>query len=117
MAKDKIYNQLIHTTRWLRLRRDKLTRQPLCQRCADEGRVIAATEVHHIKPVEEAVGYAERVRRMYDVSNLRSLCHMCHVLTHTEMGRSGKAATRARNNAHVKAIVDKFFSPSSGGTT
>jgi 5-methylcytosine-specific restriction protein A len=109
MAKDEIYNKLIHTTRWLRLRRDKLTKHPLCQRCADEGRITPATEVHHVSPVEEAVSYAERERRMYDANNLRSLCHHCHVLTHTEVGRSGKAATRARNDQHVAEIVERFF--------
>lgn len=109
MARDDVYNKLIHTTRWLRLRRNKLTTHPLCQRCADEGRITPATEVHHVNPVEEAVSYNERERRMYDPNNLRSLCHHCHVLTHTEIGRSGKAATRARNNQHVSEIVERFF--------
>lgn len=109
MAKDKEYNRLIHTTRWLRLRREVLTRYPLCQRCYTEGMVTPATEVHHVRPVEEAVGYAERERLMYDATNLQALCHDCHVKTHTEMGRSGKAATRARNDQHVAEIVERFF--------
>ena len=109
MAKDKQYNKLIHTTRWLRLRRDKLTKHPLCQRCADEGRITPAREVHHVRPVEEGVGYAERERRMYDPDNLRSLCHDCHVKTHTELGRCGKEATKRRNEMQAAAIVSKFF--------
>lgn len=71
--------------------------------------VTPATEVHHVRPVEEAVGYAERERLMYDATNLQALCHDCHVKTHTEMGRSGKAATRARNDQHVAEIVERFF--------
>ena len=54
MAKDKEYNKLIHTNKWLRLRRDVLTKHPICQRCEAEGRLTPATEVHHIRPVEEA---------------------------------------------------------------
>lgn len=109
MAKDKEYQQMIHTTKWLRLRRDTLTAHPLCQRCQAEGHITAATEVHHVRPVEEAHSKAERSQRMYDPNNLRALCHDCHVKTHTELGRSGKEATRKRNDEHVKEIVKKFF--------
>lgn len=109
MAKDKEYQQLIHTTKWLRLRRDTLTAHPLCQRCEKAGVITAATEVHHVHPVEEAYTKAERTQRMYDPHNLRALCHDCHVKTHTELGRSGKEATRKRNSEHVNEIVKKFF--------
>lgn len=54
MAKDKDYIRMIHTARWLRLRRDKLTVQPLCERCEEEGRLAPATEVHHVLPVASA---------------------------------------------------------------
>ena len=37
MAKDKEYIKLIHTSRWLRLRRDVLSAHPLCQACEAEG--------------------------------------------------------------------------------
>lgn len=109
MAKDEDYKRLIHSERWLKLRRDTLTRHPCCQRCAADGIVTPATEVHHVRPVEDAVSYREKVRLMYDPTNLRALCHNCHVLTHTEMGRSGKAATKRRNAEHVAAVVSKFF--------
>lgn len=109
MAKDKEYMQLIHTAKWLRLRRDVLTLHPICQRCETEGRITPATEVHHIRPVEEAFTKTERVQRMYDPHNVRALCHECHVKTHTELGRSGKEATKKRNNEHIKRIIDIFF--------
>ncbi len=109
MAKDKEYNKLIHTTRWLRLRRDILTMHPLCQRCEAEGLVTPATEVHHIRPVEEAVTRADRVQRMYDPHNLQALCHDCHVKVHTELGRCGREATRKRNEKQVQDICKKFF--------
>ena len=109
MAKDKDYVQLIHTERWLRLRKEKLTAQPLCERCQQQGIVTPATEVHHVTPVEDGLTYAAKVRLMYDPHNLRALCHACHVQTHTELGRCGKEATQRRNAAQVAAALDKFF--------
>ena len=53
MAKDADYRRLIHTARWLRLRRDTLTAHPLCERCQVDGYVTPATEVHHVRPVED----------------------------------------------------------------
>lgn len=109
MAKDKEYNKLIHTTKWMRLRRNILTAHPLCQRCEAEGIITPATEVHHIRPVEEAITYADKVQRMYDPHNLQALCHDCHVKTHTELGRCGKVATMKRNAEQVRQVVKKFF--------
>lgn len=109
MAKDKEYQKLIHTTRWLKLRRDVLTLHPVCQRCEKEGRLTPATEVHHIRPVEEAFSHREREARMYDAHNCQALCHDCHVKTHTEMGRCGRVATKQRNERQVGEINEKFF--------
>ncbi len=52
MAKDRDYNRLIHTARWLRLRRDTLTWHPLCQRCEAEGVLTPSAEVHHVRPAQ-----------------------------------------------------------------
>lgn len=109
MAKDKDYIKLIHTPRWLRLRREILTAHPLCELCQADGYITPATEVHHVRPVEEAINYIGKRERMYDPSNLQALCHSCHVKVHTEMGRSGKEATRRRNAEQVAGVVKKFF--------
>lgn len=109
MAKDKEYQKLIHAARWLRLRKDTLTAHPLCQRCGRQGLLTPATEVHHIKPVEEALTRAERTRRMYDPHNLLALCHACHVQVHTEMGRCSKQANKERKAKQVKEINQRFF--------
>lgn len=109
MAKDKDYIKLIHTQRWLRLRRDTLTAHPLCVMCEREDITTPATEVHHHTPVEYGVSYADKYRLMYDPTNLRALCHSCHVKVHTEMGRSGKEAAKRRNAEQVKATIVKFF--------
>lgn len=109
MAKDKEYIRLIHTAKWVRLRRDKLTNHPLCERCEDIGRVTAATEVHHIIPVENGLTKAEKERLMYDPTNLRALCHDCHVKTHTEMGRCGRTQAQSRAKEHLRQFVKKFL--------
>jgi 5-methylcytosine-specific restriction protein A len=109
MAKDKDYIMLIHTMQWLQLRRDAITRHPLCEQCKANGYITPSVEVHHIIPVESAVTYREKVRLMYDPTNLRALCHDCHVKIHTGMGRSGREATRKRNDERVKKIIKKFF--------
>lgn len=92
MPKDREYRRMIHTGRWLRLRREVLTRHPLCARCEAEGYVTAATEVHHRVPVESAVNPGERERLMYDPKNLVPLCHRCHVKTHTELREMSEGA-------------------------
>lgn len=109
MAKDKDYIKLIHTQRWLRLRRDKLTAQPLCEECRKAGFVTAATEVHHRVPVEYGLSYWQKERLMFDAGNLVALCHDCHVKAHMEMGRGGKAATKRRNEAQISEAKARFF--------
>lgn len=109
MAKDKEYQKLIHTSKWLRLRKEILTAHPLCQRCQQAGEITPATEVHHVKPVEEALNKAERARRMYDPHNVQALCHDCHVKVHTELGRCGRQANKERKAKQVQEIVKFFF--------
>jgi 5-methylcytosine-specific restriction protein A len=57
---------------WRNLRRAYLAAHPLCARCAREGRVTAAAEVHHIEPI------AVRPERRLDWSNLEGLCKTHH---------------------------------------
>lgn len=114
MAKDKDYIKLIHSTAWLRLRKNILTAHPLCQECQKEGRIEAATEVHHVRPVEEAVSYMDKRQRMYDPHNLQALCHACHVKVHTAIGRSGREATKKRNREQTKQVIKKFFDEDEG---
>lgn len=109
MAKDKDYRRLIHTAQWVRLRRAKLTAFPLCERCMEEGRLAPATEVHHIRPVEEGLTLREKEQLMFDPHNLRALCHECHVKTHTEMGRCGKKQAKERAEAYLLRFKDRFM--------
>lgn len=69
---------------WARKRQAALRRDNyLCQRCAQQGRTTAATEVDHIVPL--ARGGAD------DLDNLQSLCRDCHsAKTDEDMGRRTK---------------------------
>lgn len=109
MAKDATYRRLINTVRWQRLRRAVLTAHPLCERCEESGLVTPSCEVHHRVPVESAVTLREKEQLMFDSANLEALCHDCHVVRHTEMGRSGREATRKRNDEQTRAVVARFF--------
>lgn len=109
MSKDQDYRRLIHSPRWVRLRRAMLTAHPLCQQCEAEGYVTPATEVHHRHPVEYGINYAEKRRLMYSPTNLMAVCHDCHVRLHTEMGRSGKEATRRKVDRQVATVISRFY--------
>ena len=61
---------------WRRIRLLALQRDHyLCQECLKQKRIKTATEVHHIKPLEE---YPELG---LELDNLQSLCWDCHELT------------------------------------
>lgn len=109
MAKDKDYRRLIHSNRWIKLRRSKLTACPLCEDCKETGRITPATEVHHIKPVEDALNLADKESLMFDIHNLRALCHDCHVAAHVALGRGGKQHAMRRATAHLKRFQEKFL--------
>lgn len=110
MAKDKDYVRLINAARWRRLRAQVLAEQPICEDCTAQGLVHAATEVHHITPVESAPDFAGKERLAYSRANLRALCHSCHVAAHVAMGRSGREANERRNAEKLESIKKRFFS-------
>lgn len=109
MSKDKDYNRLIHTVRWLRLRRDKISANPTCERCEGMGRLSPTTEIHHVIPVENGLTLEEKRRLMYDPTNLMALCHDCHVYVHTERGRGGKKGAKSRATEQRDNFRKKFL--------
>ena len=61
--------------RLARVRNLKCRLNPLCQRCEEEGKVVAAQLVHHIVPIKE--GGAP-----YELGNLQSICYAHHNALH-----------------------------------
>ena len=60
------------TSRWQRLRRQKLMQHTLCQACLQDGRIAPATAVDHVVPIN-AGGDPFPV-----FDGLASLCASCH---------------------------------------
>lgn len=61
-----------YDARWRRARSSFLKRNPVCVRCEQEGKVVAAIVVDHIKPHK---GDREL---FWDYSNWQALCTSCH---------------------------------------
>jgi 5-methylcytosine-specific restriction protein A len=101
MSKNKTYLALIHSTRWLALRRSYITMHPLCEECRRQGITRPATEVHHVRPIEGGGTEAEMTRRAFDPTNLRALCTECHHAAHRHV--------RTRVQDAVKAEINTFF--------
>jgi len=66
-----------YTTAWDKTRRAKLNLQPLCERCERQGRVVAASTVHHKRELE---GIDDPGR--LTMGNLEALCRDCHEKHH-----------------------------------
>lgn len=109
MSKDYNYRRMINSGRWLQLRKQKLSSNPLCQDCEAEGRIVAASEIHHVKPCESANSVKEMERLMFDYGNIRSLCHDCHVMTHKRMASHSKKSMMENVKANVKRFVSRYF--------
>lgn len=91
MAKNALYNSLIMTRRWRKIRAQKMADNPLCEMCEKEGRITSATEVHHKIPVESTQDPARAEMLAYSLDNLMSLCRDCHHKIHTDMSKSPRA--------------------------
>jgi len=57
---------------WTKARKMYLRRNPLCERCKEIGKIVVASLVHHIKPLD-----GNQELRL-DSENLMALCRDCH---------------------------------------
>jgi len=109
MSRNPIYKALINSTRWRKLRAEKLRSNPICEECERKDRSTIATEVHHIVPVESVSGRAGMERLMFSWLNLQSLCHACHVETHRLMFSHTKEAVRENTKRNTARFVDRYL--------
>ena len=108
MSKDTNYIRLIRTAQWRRLRNKILGEHPFCADCAEKHVYRFATEVHHVRPVEAVKDIEAMRQRMFDPSNLRPLCHSCHVEAHRLLGKCTKEENKRRKGAEVEAFFRAF---------
>jgi 5-methylcytosine-specific restriction endonuclease McrA len=104
------YKKLINSQKWVKLRAEKLRNNPLCERCKLSGIITPGAEVHHIAPVDTGATTAEMLLLAYNPGNLQTLCHKCHVLTHTELLSKSAATNKARNAARAAGFINQFLS-------
>lgn len=72
-----------NTATWQRLRRAKLSEQPLCETCELLGKITPALDVDHIVSIKSG-GPA-----FPEMNGLRALCHSCHSIKTTALDRRG----------------------------
>lgn len=70
---------------WKRLRNTLLSRNPLCYECLQHGRVVPATDAHHLIPFMSGDSEEERWNLFLKDSNIRMLCDTCHHAYHNKM--------------------------------
>ena len=109
MKRSRLYTQLVACTRWRKLRLEYLKAHPFCERCSEVGLTTSATEVHHITPIESAVGIEAMSRLAYDPDNLQALCHACHVAVHTACKSKSRLANQEREQNKIKSFKDKYL--------
>ena len=86
-----------HKPAWRRLRLLALQRDHyLCQACLRRQKITAATEVHHIKELEDFPELG------LELSNLESLCWNCH--EETKKRRTGKSEACAQRGVRVLKV-------------
>ena len=103
MSRDKDYQRLLNSRRWKELRQWKLQHNPLCEMCEAEGKVVAAIDIHHIRPV--AGNLREMERLCFDPCNLQSLC----IDHHIEVHQRERSHTKAAHQARQSEVVDRWL--------
>lgn len=101
----KTYQRLMNSNRWRELRAAKLAANPLCERHQKEGKVVAASVVHHIVEVETGTTDAECARLAYSWSNLQSLCRECHAEVHKDAGYHTRRVHEERANERLQQWI------------
>lgn len=109
----RYYKQLLTSWDWRKMRRAKLNRNVLCERCIAKGRKVpnVAVDVHHITPVMSAAPDKARMRTLFfDPHNLMSLCPECHREVHAEMKMHvGREKRKEIRQSQLEAFKRKFF--------
>lgn len=104
------YLRLLNTSRWRRLRAQKLQASPFCEDCKAAGRYVAAEEVHHVIPVETAHTLPDMERLAYSPLNLASLCKGCHRERHRQLWSHSPAENARRAGERAAAFLEMIES-------
>ena len=108
MAHGKLYNKLINCKRWRELRTRKLYANPLCELHKKNGKIVAASVVHHIIEVESGVTEDDCIRLAYSWNNLQSLCKDCHSQIHQERKSHSKQVHTEREKSRLQQWISNL---------
>lgn len=88
-----------------------MSAHPLCEDCEQAGRTTIATEVHHIRPIEECAGRPDDMRELaFNSCNLRALCKACHIEAHRVLHSNSLSASKERARAELTAFAAAYLS-------
>ncbi|MCC8071933.1 MAG: HNH endonuclease, partial [Bacteroidales bacterium] len=104
-----LYQHLVNTRRWRKLRLAILTERPLCEICLRCGYYKSAQEVHHVKPISTARTADEAERLAYDPANLMALCTECHHEAHRLLDSNSRESRKKRKKMECREAIRKFF--------
>lgn len=111
MHRTKEYTRLINSRRWRRLRAAYLSMHPVCEDCEKKGLTTIATDVHHIRPIEECAGRpVDMQARAFDPCNLRALCKACHIEAHRVLHSNSLSSSKERARAELSAFASTYLS-------
>lgn len=88
------YHELYKSSVWVALRKSILDTQPLCVKCAKEGRTTLATVVDHMIP------HRGNINLFLDANNLKPLCASCHGV------KTGYEALCRKTNKDVRGFYE-----------
>ena len=110
MSRSPHYIKLLNSRRWRALRMAAIKRaKGLCEQCSAEGRISAATEVHHIRPVESVKDPIVMEQLAFDPANLKALCHRCHQEAHLLLHKGSNEERRRRTKEDVERFHRQMF--------
>jgi len=66
-----IFENIYHTTRWEKLRKQRLMIEPLCRECMKRNIITIATVVDHVIPIKQG-------GPPWKLENTQSMCEVCH---------------------------------------
>lgn len=108
--KDSYYYTLIQSREWRQLRAQKMREsEGLCERCRKAGVITAATEVHHIAPVEQDKNRVLMRQRCFDPNNLICVCRECHDALHDELKSHTMAARVQGARAEAQTMAEQLL--------
>ena len=114
MSKDRLYNRLMSSQKWVNLRAEILSKSPFCEIHEKRGFKVPATCIHHVREVESGQTEAESTELCYNPDNLIALCERCHKNIHQSKGYNTIAGQKRRAADRASRWINKVCPAAAG---